>query len=203
MSLNSYSKVEDHIRERRKEFENYREEEFKEKRYYYVIMDIYNIGGTINTFVHEECEIGLTKSEVYADVNAKKSIFDRIRKNKNKSKIEEKPRSFNIYAVKTEEGIFEMVTGKRLSIYGEDNSLACMGLIPIDGDEKFVKLANNLKFLEVNPAYKKAYIEKLGELSGKALSLSVDYDEKIQNRINTQTEAVQYLKAYKLPNEKR
>ena len=100
-----------------------------------------------------------------------------------------------IYAIKNKNGLFEMTTGKKLSISGESNAIQCFGVLKIS-DYSLNGVAKDLKFLESNLLYKNQYINKLLSLSDGVYNTNRKYDE-IRREKNSD---IQYLKSYKLPN---
>jgi hypothetical protein len=164
-----------------------RNSQYTGDEYYYVIM---GIDYDSYDFVY------LTTYDIYIDTLKmmsvlKKGLFGTRRV------MEECPykERVGIYAIKNRKGIFEMTTGKRLSVTGESNAINCFGINKIS-DNGLESVAKDLELLESNALYREQYVSKLLSLSNGVRKTQEIYKEK-QKENNSH---IQYLKRYKLPD---
>ena len=106
-----------------------------------------------------------------------------------------------IYAVKKKNGIYEMVTGKELTVTSKnDNSIYCMGIEKLSEPE-MAEAGKHLKYLESNLDYKKQYINRLQELSEEAYKKTTAYEAASAKKKSNEEASIQYLKSYRSPEK--
>lgn len=122
---------------------------FSKREFYRVILDYYETNGKFdyNSSVNVDIE-GFIKNT---------SLFNKIKGETKKKLI---PVKVGVYAVKDEIGIREMVTGELLSIYGEPNSLYCLGIEELN-EQELARAKEDLKFVDSDLKHRKQYIENL------------------------------------------
>ena len=153
----------------RNEFLTQRKNSFEKIKYYRVVMDI----------------------DTYDNI----SFIDKISVKVSQSTIDEK---LGVYAMQTENGIFEMVTGKKLTVIGETDSISCIGIREL-GENEYETAGRCLVILRDNAETKKQYINILNNLSKKSHEINEAYIEFIDKQQKEKKEALQYFKSYKLP----
>ena len=177
----------EYAQELKKQFLEEKNKPFKENEYYLVIMNIdYDSYDSImltttRMFVEVPSIIETTERGLFGP---KKVIKETMCKE-----------PIGIYAIKNRNGIFEMTTGRKLSVSGEANSIHCFGINKLTNNS-LVDVSKDLQLLESKPLTKKQYINMLLSFSDIALKRQKVFAEaQKENDYN-----MQYLKKYKLPN---
>ncbi len=105
----------------------------------------------------------------------------------------ESSESFTIYAVKRQDGLREIYTGRELAIHGESRNVNCIAIYKVGSDEieTIYRTLNRIKSRGMD------YHSKLDELSANAYNLVDDYYKDLENKQKSREEAIQYLKSYR------
>ena len=188
MSGNEYKR----IKELQDDFIRICNERYTEDKYYKVMVSTY-----YDTY---EGEVFSAKTKIYIDLLRMREVpiygfwgnFKRV------NKVCAAKEEIGVYAVKKSDGIYEMVTGRKLYIAPTNNCLCCFGLEPIKENE-IVKASEDLKILDIYPQNKTTYINALSVASNNACKKC----EEMQNYLLSEKKAVQdkekamqYLKSY-------
>lgn len=196
-------KMEDCITEKAKEVMTVSADRCKEGFYY---VEIY---GSIH-----ESRVGsyvLVKDKIELDIEktrdvTKKTFFGT-------KTVQEKyydTKIIGIYAKKEKEGLYEMVTGRRLTVTDKMHDsvgfelgindtkepLYCIGIREIYSEEAYARAGMDLQYLEENPEVKEQYIEKLNKLGEEAKKLQQEYEKQVNDKETAKT----FFKRYKPGN---
>ena len=182
----------EYMRALRENFLNMRNKPFSKEEYYKVVMDAkydsydHFYSSTTKLYI-EEPQMVTYKTEGF--LGFPKTVTT---KSSHKEWV-------GIYAVKKKNGIYEMVTGKELTVTGKNNNLIyCMGIEKLFESE-MSEAGKHLKYLESNPDYKKQYINRLQELSEAAYTKTTTYEEAASKKQSNEEASIQYLKSYRPP----
>lgn len=119
-------------------------------------------------------------------------------------------KNIGIYAKKEKEGLYEMVTGRRLTVTDKMHDsvgfelgindtkepLYCIGIREIHSEEEYARAGMDLQYLEENPEVKEQYIEKLNKLGEEAKKLQQEYEKQVNDKETAKT----FFKRYKPGN---
>ncbi len=177
----------EHAQQLRKEFLEERNKPFVQNEYYWVIMNIY----------YESYDsMIITTQNMYIDVPSVMEVTERGFWGPKKVRKEEVHKErVGIYAVKTKNGLYEMVTGKKLSLTGEPNTIQCFGINKLPSS-CLQDLSKDLQLLDSKPQCKEQYVKELLTLSQRAKTTRQHFDEYEREKDDN----LQYLRRYKLPN---
>jgi len=103
-----------------------------------------------------------------------------------------------VYGKKTINGIYEMVTGKELSVNGKSGAINCIGVSKVD-DYAINKVVSDLKLVDSDPGIKQRYIASLMNASAKALEFNRFCDNSTLQKQQEQESNIQYLRSFKFP----
>ena len=174
--------------ELKKNFLEVRNSQFKGEEYYSVIMDI-----DYDSYDH----IYYTPNFIYIDTRRmmdvkERGIFGSVYWVKKEVPMREQ---VGIYAIKNRNGLFEMTTGKELTLREKNNSIRCFGINRIS-DNGLEKVANDLKLLNSNPKYKNQFINSLMLMNNNVTKKYKMFEEYERSKNSN----IEYLKSYKLPH---
>jgi len=177
----------EHAQKLRKIFLEERNKPFVQNEYYSVVMGIYY--ESYDSYI-------VTTENMYLDVPSIMEVTERGffgPKKVRKEVVRKEP--VGIYAVKTKNGIYEMVTGKKLSLTAGPNTLQCFGVNKLTYN-CLDSVSKDLQLLESKPQCKAQYIKELLTLSERVKTSRQCFDEYEREKNNN----LDYLRRYKLPN---
>ena len=117
-----------------------------------------------------------------------------------------------IYAQKTEDGLFEMVTGRRLVVTDKpgyyslrikeyEDPIYCVAIseLNMEDEDLMAKVGFELKQITESEEYKEGYIESINYYSDKARELQMAYEKQFNAKEKQKEDGLQFIKGYKLP----
>lgn len=161
---------------------------YEQDEYYYVIMGV-NYDSYDNVY--------FTTTDIYVDVPRLMNVRERGLFGSTRTVTKEviQKEKVGIYAIRNRNGIYEMTTGKKLSLNGQSNSIHCFGISRVS-DNCLETVSRDLQLLDSNPKYKQQYINSLMALNSQGINVHKKYDEMRRE----QNANLQYLRRYKLQN---
>lgn len=193
------------------EFLKIRDEKFEYDSYYELILKVNNYDGF---YTYSNIEFEKLIKRLYPTT---RGLFGM------KYGIQFFPLVVSVYAKKDETGIHEMITGKEVTVYGENGDLYCYGLKKYNGS--LIKIARELKIINngkltsedlqdylhrdnltfinqiKNRNLKEQYIKKLQSLSSNAYYDCKRCQQEIEKEKQNENSAADYLKTYKMPRK--
>ena len=154
-------------------------------------VEYYKLKVTVDDYEAEGVtSVGITVPHTYTEVCY--GLFGEKRIKRNGLMV----RNFGIYAIRNEKGLYEMITGKKVGIYGQDAELYCYG---VKKEADLSKIGADLEFLDSNPTYKKEYIKLLLSASNSVCAGRKKIDNEEKAKQQKEESAIQYVKSYKIP----
>ena len=186
-----YSRLNDCLKiEKEKNFLEMCNSKLEEDEYYKIIIDVGEYDGSVWTT--ESITFKVPSTRTYEE-----KVFNCF----GKVKIVHKPilldKKIGIYALRDKTGLYEMVTGKKITVYGYSGQLYCYGAYR---EKDLVKIGNDLKFLDANPQYKSQYIDSLISTSELIYSTRRALDQQQQIIQQKKDSTIQYVKSYRRPH---
>ena len=183
--------IEEYKESLRKKFISIQGEPVKDKKYYRAIMHVeYDWDGNLTT----DSYITFANGKGWKETS-KRTFFGNTKLEKVTVR-----KSANVYAVKKDSGIYEMVTGKPLAVWGGgkySDCVLCYGLQLVEKNEELVKMANELKELESDYKLKCNYIAGLSDYQQDVLEKKAEALAKANAKKAEEKEAVKFLNKYR------
>lgn len=171
-----------------KDFLKICDSKFENDEYYKIVSDVYYYDG-VSTY---DYSVAIKVPETYYA-----QCFNWLGNEKTVRKERLVNKLVTIYAVRNSTGIYEMVTGKKVAIYGHCGQFYCYG---VQKQHDLKDIEKTLRFLESNPEYKEQYTRELALLSNNVWEHRKRIAEREEAEQRENDSAIQYVKSYKVPH---